>query len=193
MTKSDDQKKRNRRLQREVRNPIHNKRRIFQNGKYMGMATCDVIKMPKAPPNPVTVTAMKTYTTRPGQARFRASLLDRDGGCVVTGTPVGSYIYSKGKRVSLLHAAHIKPLSMCKDGEYWDVNNGLTMRADIHQAFDAALFTIGDNGQIMPSRWIDPEFYPPFLTPFMILPPEMRMYLAAHRVWAFRNWNRWAF
>lgn len=127
---------------------------------------------------------------RPGQGAFRAAVLERDGACVVTGTPVTERIWSKGQLRSLVHAAHIKPLKLCREGEYWDLDNGLAMRADIHAAFDAGLFTIGDNGGIIVSRWCDPEFYPPFLT---YKPTKgQRGYLSGHRAWTLKNWSRWA-
>ena len=149
--------------------------------------------VPGAPP--VTKTVTTTMTIRPGQAAFRRAVLLRDGGCVITGTSVGEFLYSKGKRKSLLHAAHIKPVIKCNDDEYWDLNNGLTMRADIHMAFDHALFTIGENGQILPSRHVPEEFYPPWILNNCMrhLTTGMLSYLAQHREWAFKQWNRWAF
>jgi hypothetical protein len=144
-------------------------------------------------PAPVTKTVITKQTTRPGQAAFRRAILKRDGACIVTGTPVGSFLYSKGKRRSLIHAAHIVPVIKCKDDEYWDIDNGMTMRADIHQAFDSALFTIGSNKQILTSRFVDPDYYPSFLDVFFEMTPKMSEYISRHREWAFKQWNRWAF
>ena len=144
------------------------------------------------PSGPVQQTKLTTTTYRPGQAAFRKAVLYRDKRCVITGTPVTEYIWSKGYKKALCHAAHIRPVTMCNDTEYWDINNGLTMRVDVHHQFDAGLITIGENGQIMPSRWVPAEYFAPFITDTSILTDEMQAYLAGHRAWSMRNWTRWS-
>jgi hypothetical protein len=129
-----------------------------------------------------------------GQGRFRAAVLERDRLCVVTGTPVGTCIFSKGRVTSLIHAAHIKPHMLCREGEYYDPDNGLAMRADVHAAFDAGLFTISDAGLLLVSRWWAISHLGLRRQRLMAsLSNQQRAYLAGHRKWAFDNWNRWAF
>ncbi|MQB00213.1 MAG: hypothetical protein GEU78_07965 [Actinobacteria bacterium] len=126
-----------------------------------------------------------------GQGRFRAAVLERDKQCVATGTPVGTCIFSKGQITSLIQAAHIKPHRLCEEGEYYDPDNGLAMRADVHAAFDAGLFTLNDFGEIISSRWL--QDVPLSFRVLVKLTEKQRAYLAGHRRWAFDNWNRWAF
>ena len=147
------------------------------------------VERPAASPRKVTTTVM----TRPGADKFRRKVLARDGGCVITGVPVGTFLYSKGRRKSVLEAAHIVPFSMCAGDEYNDPHNGLTMTTGMHAEYDAALFTISSSGRILPSRWVDADRYPPFCVTPLRITGQMREYLARHHKWAMKNWNRWAF
>jgi len=142
------------------------------------------------PPAPRQVPSVRW--TRPGGRRFRQSVIDRDGKCVVTGIPAATRIYSKGNQVSLVHAAHIKPFKLCQGAEYHDPDNGLALRADVHAAFDASLFTVSDDGKIIPSRWLHPKAFPweSLRSP---LTDGQRHFLRGHREWCLNNWSRWAF
>ena len=135
-----------------------------------------------------------TRMSRPGATRFRNRVLGRDKACIITRTPVGTYLYSHGTKTTVIHAAHIIPHKMSTPQQYDDVNNGLTMTAGMHADFDNALFTIGDNKQILPSRWAALDQYPPFIQMLdKYFTETMRGYLARHRKWAMRQWNRWSF
>jgi len=128
---------------------------------------------------------------RPGQSQFRKAVLERDQVCVVSGTPITRTVTSKGRAVSIVQAAHIKPVSMCSDGEYWDPDNGLAMRRDVHAAFDAALFTITELGYV--NKFSDaghPRGDPPPRI-LVSLSEGQRQYLKLHREWCYRNWNNW--
>ena len=129
--------------------------------------------------------SMVKQTIRPGQAKFRRAILARDGCCVVTGTRADCYISSKGKRQSIVHAAHIKPISLCSDEQYWDLDNGLTMRADVHVQFDHGLFTISPTGLIRvrpKSGLVLPRRISGKLT------KGQRAYLRGHTLWTKENW-----
>lgn len=139
---------------------------------------------------PRVVQSPTTRIIRPGQAAFRKAILARDGRCVITGTPADAQVRSKGTYRSIVQAAHIKPVKLCEDGEYWDLDNGLAMRADVHAGFDTGLFTIGDEGEIIPSRWMQ-GFYPEHI--LGDLTEGQRAYLRLHRDWTISNWSRWAF
>jgi len=128
---------------------------------------------------------------RPGQSQFRKAVLERDQVCVVSGTPIDRTVTIKGRAVSIVQAAHIKPVSMCSDGEYWDPDNGLAMRRDVHAAFDAALFTITELGYV--NKFSDaghPRGDPPPRI-LVSLSEGQRQYLKLHREWCYRNWNNW--
>jgi hypothetical protein len=107
--------------------------------------------------------------SRTGQKKFRTAVLARDGGCIITGL----------REPCLLDAAHIKPQRMCDEGEYDDPENGITLTATLHRAFDNRLFTIAMNGFILypgqhalcqSEQHID-------------LSPEQHRYMEGHRDW----------
>lgn len=148
---------------------------------------CEAKPYVQGPP-PAVVAGFKVH--RPGQSAFRKGVIERDGMCVVTGTPFTERIWSKGQLRSLVQAAHIKPLKLCEEGEYWDLDNGLAMRADIHAAFDAGLFTIADDGTILVSRWTGVFASPDGV--LVELTDGQRQYLKGHREWTLKNWSRWA-
>jgi hypothetical protein len=112
-----------------------------------------------------------TTTVRHGQAKFRQGLLRRDKVCIITGCPLRP----------MIDAAHIRPMKLCRDGEYYDLDNGMLLRADLHKAFDNALFTIGDDGVLIvdPSAW----FTIAFNQVRRKLTSGQRAYLAGHRQW----------
>jgi len=72
------------------------------------------------------------------QAQFKLELLLLDPRCAITGE----------SQEALLEAAHILPAA--SNGA--DVaNNGLLLRVDLHRLFDASLFAITGDGEIVPS------------------------------------------
>lgn len=76
---------------------------------------------------------LREVASRRGQPQFREELLNAySGRCVITGTTVDA----------VLEAAHIIPVA---DTPFFDVTNGLLLRADVHALFDTGLI------------WIDPE------------------------------------
>ena len=117
---------------------------------------------------------------RRGQTSFRNEVLARDLVCAVTGTSVDLKFEHKGKMKAVVQAAHIKPYSLCEDGEYDDPNNGIAMRSDVHAAFDTGLFTIMGSGNIVthPIMW---GYYPMHIV--TELTPEQCRYLQHHNQW----------
>jgi hypothetical protein len=90
--------------------------------------------MPSPPPpdEAMRYRALIERLARPGQARFRATLLAAFGGrCVVTGCSVSI----------ALEAAHIRPVS---DSGSDHLENGLLLRADLHRLFDDGLISVSD-------------------------------------------------
>ena len=73
---------------------------------------------------------LQLVALRQGQAKFRDKLFDAyDGRCAVTGTSIAA----------TLQAAHIVPY---RGPETNHVQNGLLLRADIHNLFDLGLIQI---------------------------------------------------
>lgn len=58
-----------------------------------------------------------------------------------------------------LEACHIKQWYECKDEpeHRLDGNNGLLLTPSLHKLFDKALFTLGDNGNVIRSTHLDPS------------------------------------
>ena len=81
-----------------------------------------------------------TSMVRPGGYAFRKALLDATGHCKLTGCPYHS----------LIEAAHIKPVKLCDPDEYYDLDNGMLLRADLHKAFDRGMWTVDENGWVTP-------------------------------------------
>ena len=78
-------------------------------------------------------TALRQVAVRLGQAKFREKLLNAyDFKCAITGT----------KLVGTLQAAHIVPHHKGKGADTNSVQNGLLLRADIHNLFDLGLIQI---------------------------------------------------
>lgn len=86
--------------------------------------------LPAVPPVPAgKIRRLREVTQRQGQPEFRASLLRAYGRCAVTGTVVPE----------VLQAAHIERY----DGPQTNsVDNGLLLRADIHDLFDRGLLWV---------------------------------------------------
>ncbi len=139
-------------------------------------------------PDPVRRRGLLTLS-RPGQSAFRRAILDRDQVCVVTGSPVTAKLISKGKQRTIIQAAHIKPVKLCGPGEYFDLDNGLAMRVDMHAAFDHALFTIDVDGYILTSYIMAGSFPTRIL---IELTQGQRAYLRGHNEWCRENWRRWS-
>lgn len=81
---------------------------------------------------------------RINQSFFRASVLSAyDNRCCITGIAIPK----------LLVASHIKPWSVCSDGnERTDTQNGLCLNALHDRAFDKGLFTLDDDCRVVLSR-----------------------------------------
>ncbi len=89
---------------------------------------------------PKTTEAERLIVQRVGQDIFRAALDNYWGGaCAVTGITDRA----------LLRASHIKPWADCEtDEERLDVHNGILLVAHFDAAFDAALITFNEDGEI---------------------------------------------
>ena len=215
----ETQVQKNRRLQRDVRNPRNNpignaissrayelvggSRTFYQQepeerirlraiAARMVASGLSVVRTtkPAKPGKRVPSTVM----SRPGSGKFRKAVLARDGRCVLTGTVMGPVVRRSGQHPkSILEVAHIVPYAKCTPDEGVDPDNGLTMTPAMHAAFDNAYFTIGHDGQVLVSRFADPDHYPPFIIGAKGLTDGMRAFLKKHRQWAMRHWNRWAF
>ncbi|MEQ8823634.1 MAG: HNH endonuclease [Filomicrobium sp.] len=73
---------------------------------------------------------LRAVAVRQGQAKFRERLLDAyDARCAITGTPI----------LATLQAAHIVPYN---GPDTNSVQNGLLLRADIHNLFDLGLIQV---------------------------------------------------
>lgn len=71
------------------------------------------------------------------EAHFRNVIVTRDGHrCVLTGD----------QTTEAVEAAHLVP---ARNGENDMPFNGIALRADLHRLFDAHLFTLGENGQVV--------------------------------------------
>ena len=77
---------------------------------------------------------LRSVAVRLGQAKFRAGLLEAyDGRCAITGTAIRA----------TLQAAHIAPYCLPFEGlRINSVQNGLLLRADVHNLFDLGLLSI---------------------------------------------------
>jgi hypothetical protein len=126
---------------------------------------------------PKTTEAERMVVQRIGQNIFRQALDTYWGGaCVVTGVTDRA----------LLRASHIKAWANCEtDAERLDVHNGLLLVAQFDAAFDAALITFSENGEIQYSSELT------FSAKAMLLKAEPakitltaqhRHYLEIHRV-----------
>jgi len=83
---------------------------------------------------------------RPGQAKFRAKLIDTYGGCALSGCTT----------LSALEAAHVKTVS--EEGSD-SIRNGILLRADLHKLFDVGLIAINlDNGRVSVSADCEADY-----------------------------------
>ncbi len=78
-------------------------------------------------------------SARVGQGLFRQKLIQYWGGCAVTGA----------RDSKLLFVTHIKPWSVCSNDERLDINNGLVLVPNLHNAFDKGLISFKDSGEIL--------------------------------------------
>jgi putative restriction endonuclease len=84
---------------------------------------------------------------RQGQGAFRTIVLDAySRRCAVTGE----------RTIPALEASHIKPYAEAGPNA---VNNGLLLRADLHQVFDAGYITLTADYRVEVSKRIREEFY----------------------------------
>lgn len=80
--------------------------------------------------------AMVSVLARPGQARFRSSVLNAYGGrCFLTGDAI----------VEVLEGAHIIPV---EHGGSDETENGICLRVDIHRLFDSGHIRIRPSGEL---------------------------------------------
>lgn len=82
----------------------------------------------------ISMSGIVRRNVRPGQQKFRASILNSIKACPITGVDLPA----------VLQAAHIKPYSF---GGTQEADNGLPLRADIHCLFDAGLLNIRPIGR----------------------------------------------
>lgn len=96
-----------------------------------------------------TVEKRQLRLARLGQGKFRRGLLKRyKGRCAVTGC----------ETKQLLRASHIIAWSECeRDADKIDVSNGLLLIANLDAAFDKALISFDQEGQIMISRHLSAQ------------------------------------
>lgn len=74
---------------------------------------------------------------------------------------------------------------MCAAGEYDDPENGITLNATLHRAFDNRLFTIGLTGQVFAREGLN-------IIPMNIvvdLSDKQQEYMAGHRAWFLRSFR----
>lgn len=84
---------------------------------------------------------------RPGQGRFRRRLLEAyEGACCVTNETTSE----------VLEAAHIEPYV---NEESDHVQNGILLRADLHDLFDAGLLTIDTGFRVVLSKHLSSPYY----------------------------------
>ncbi len=183
--------------QREVRNPKSNPRnnpkRVYVDGQYVpvgdrgeprtapvGPRAPRALKPYVAPEGDATTESVGKVVSRVGQQKFAKAVFARDGQkCAITRTPTSRKVNGR----TICSAAHIKPFALCSAGEYMDLDNGITLRNDIHAAFDNALFYITRMGYVITQRR-------PTHGPFVFTPGQ-HAYLTKHRLWVLTNWRRW--
>ena len=120
-------------------------------------------------------TRKQLIDARRGQGEFRRGLLQRWGGCSVTGCSVNE----------VLRASHIKPWKHASDQERVDVNNGLLLSATLDALFDRGLVSFGNDGDMIVSSKLHDD------ARLILLPDERNLirepsehqqeYLAWHR------------
>ena len=77
---------------------------------------------------------------RMGQSDYRQQLIERWGGCSVTGC----------KLTELLIASHILPWAKCDNAaKRWDPDNGLLLTPSLDKLFDRGLIGFDDNGNVI--------------------------------------------
>ncbi|MDO4801158.1 MAG: HNH endonuclease [Prevotellaceae bacterium] len=93
----------------------------------------------------------KLTSNRPGQARYRASIIKKfNGKCIVTDIDEND----------LLVASHIKPWALCDqkfNKEHIDPDNGLLLSTLFDRLFDQGFITFEPDGTIIYSTWLSQE------------------------------------
>ena len=79
--------------------------------------------------------------SRLGQGVFRSQLINKWGGCSVTGL----------SNISLLRASHIKPWRDSNNHERLDSNNGLLLNPSLDHLFDKGFISFNEDGAILTS------------------------------------------
>jgi hypothetical protein len=84
--------------------------------------------------------ALALLKTRIGQSKYRQQLIQRWGGCSVTGC----------KLTEFLVASHIHAWSKCESAdERWDIDNGLLLTPSLDRIFDHGLIGFNNNGSVV--------------------------------------------
>jgi predicted restriction endonuclease len=110
---------------------------------------------------------------RPEQASFRSELFSiYNGACAVSGCSIPE----------ILQAAHLETVN---GKDINDPRNGILLRADIHELFDAGLFSLSRDGfQIEASELLTDDYYLGFKGAPVFRPPSFapsKKHIDAHR------------
>lgn len=107
--------------------------------------TTEIIEEINNNPNISQTERQALIKSRVGQGLFRKSLIEKyDGKCIITGIDIGK----------VLIASHIVPWSVSDNANRLNPENGLLLSATYDKLFDCGLITFKDNGEIVPSRFI---------------------------------------
>jgi hypothetical protein len=110
------------------------------------------------------------------QDRFRKALMARDKHCIVTGK-------RNSRRIT---AAHILAVNACKDGQYWDLDNGFMLSEELHACFDGKQWTIDPDTWAVriKSGFTDLGELRGFTFPEKLRTPACAEYFRLHNEWA---------
>ena len=113
--------------------------------------------------------------SRIGQGPFRAKLNEYWGNCAVTDFPLPE----------ILRASHIKPWKLSNNVERLDPYNGLLLTANLDALFDRGLLSFRDDGTMVLSPRILPEYLEilgiPITARLRRIDPKHMHYLEYHR------------
>jgi len=91
--------------------------------------------------------SLQLVQARIGQGKYRSDLIDKWGGCAVTGC----------ENLNFLVASHILPWATANNEERLDPNNGLLLSAVLDKAFDRFLMTFKNDGTPIFSKALSEE------------------------------------
>lgn len=95
----------------------------------------------------VGTTSLQLIQARVGQGKYRSDLIDKWGGCAVTGC----------ENLNFLVASHILPWAKANNEERLDPDNGLLLNAILDKAFDRFLMTFKNDGTPIFSKALSEE------------------------------------